>query len=54
LTQSNGVYWRSLPGGASATEVVVFGNNMCAILTNGSLACTYYKDTYNTEWIFES
>ncbi len=54
LTESNGVYWRSLPGGASATEVVVFGNNMCAILTNGSLACTYYKDTYNSEWIYES
>ena len=54
LTQSNGVYWRSLPGGAAATEVVAFGNNLCAILTNGSIACTYYKDIYNSEWILES
>ena len=54
LTQSNGVYWRSLPGGASATDVVVFGNNLCAILTNGSIACTYYKDNYNNDWILES
>ena len=54
LVQQNGVYWRALPGGATASEIVVFGNNMCAILSNGSIACTYYKDTYNTEWIYES